>query len=273
MSHTPFTDPALVHGPLYAAADRLARRTTALHAAKLRGGDATALIVALAARAAPPAPVICDIGCGRGSTTLRLAADLRPAHLVALDRSSALLTTTAERLRVAGHSVCPVAADFHDLPLASHSLDVAVAAFCLYHAPQPRHVLGEITRCLTGAGRLVAATKSADSYHQLDALIAASGLDPHAAARPNLYRSFPSDGLAETLDGILRVEDISFEQHEFRFADLTAVAAYVATSPKYHLPPRLTGDPTALAAQLRRRLPDRPLTATSTVAVAVARPW
>ena len=34
----PFTDQALVRGPLYASADRLARRTSALHRARVAAG-------------------------------------------------------------------------------------------------------------------------------------------------------------------------------------------------------------------------------------------
>jgi len=47
---TPFTDPDLVAGPLYATAARLAQRTGTLHAAKISGADATTTIVDLAAR-------------------------------------------------------------------------------------------------------------------------------------------------------------------------------------------------------------------------------
>ena len=51
----------------------------------------------------------------------------------------------------------------------------------------------------------------------------------------------------------------------FTFPALADVAGYLATSPKYDLPPGLTGHPAALAAALRQRLPDEPVTATSVV--------
>ena len=51
MSIVPFTDPALIAGPLYAAANRLVQRTSALHAVKISGPDAT--IVDLAGPASP----------------------------------------------------------------------------------------------------------------------------------------------------------------------------------------------------------------------------
>jgi hypothetical protein len=73
MPATPFTDPQLI-APLYATAGRLAQRTGALHAAKISGEDATATITDLAAQVTPTNPVVCDIGCGRGTTTLALTS-------------------------------------------------------------------------------------------------------------------------------------------------------------------------------------------------------
>lgn len=181
MTGTAFTDAALVAGPLYATVDRIAQRTSALHAAKISGGDATATIVDLAAQFAPIAAVVCDIGCGRGTTTLHLAARLAPTRLIALDQSQAMLATVADRARRARHAVKTVCADVHQLPLIEASVDVAIAAFCLYHSPHPEHVVAEIARCLAPGRRAVLVTKSADSYHEVDQVIAESGLDPQVA--------------------------------------------------------------------------------------------
>jgi SAM-dependent methyltransferase len=270
MPATPFTDPDLVAGLLYATAERLAQRTSALHAAKISGGDATATIVELAACSAAPSPVVCDIGCGRGTTTLQLAARLAPTRLIAVDQSQALLDTVAERLGDAGHTVETVCADFHHVPLPEASIDVAVAAFCLYHSPQPEHVVAEIARCLTGGGRAVLVTKSADSYQEIDQLIVEAKLDPHAAERQSLYGTFNGDTAPDIVATSLRVEQVLRQQHVFRFAGLDQLASYVATSPKYHLPEHLTGDAGRLADELRRRLPDRPVITTSTISYVTA---
>ncbi len=75
----PFTDPALVSGPLYASADRLARRTGALHRARVSGRHAGQVITDLAAAAVPPlrgSTRVADIGCGRGTTTSMLRGHL-----------------------------------------------------------------------------------------------------------------------------------------------------------------------------------------------------
>lgn len=270
MSATPFTDPHLVGGPLYATAGRLAQRTGALHAAKISGDDATTTIVDLAAQTAPATPVVCDLGCGRGTTTLQLATRLAPARLIALDQSQALLRTVQDRLGHAGYAVVTVRADFHHLPLAEASTDVAVAAFCLYHSPHPGHVVDEIARCLALGGRAVLVTKSADSYREIDQLIAEAGLDPQASKRLSLYASFHSGTIAEITATALRVEQVVHQQHVFRFDGPDHLAAYVATSPKYQLPKHLTGEAAPLAEELRRRIPDRPVTTTSTVTYIVA---
>lgn len=70
----PFTDRGQVRGSLYASADRLARRTSALHRARVTGRHAGEVIRDLA-EAAPGADIglIADLGCGRGTTTLMLA--------------------------------------------------------------------------------------------------------------------------------------------------------------------------------------------------------
>ncbi|WP_084497403.1 class I SAM-dependent methyltransferase [Nocardia amamiensis] len=269
MPATPFTDPHFVAESLYSSATRLTQRTRSLHTAKISGEDAAATIVELAAQRVTHPHTICDIGCGRGTTTLRLAADLRPRRLLALDRSQALLDIAAARTRHAGHVLTGICADFHRMPLPSGCLSLAVAAFCLYHSPHPQTAVAEIARCLEPDGTAVLVTKSADSYAELDEIIATTGLDTAAATRPSLYQAFHSGNAARIVSDSLTVDDIVHQRHEFRFDSLDALAAYVTTSPKYLLPEQLR-DPTRLAGELRRRIPDRPVAATSTVTYVVA---
>ena len=250
---------------LYATPGRLTCRTDALHRAKLSGRHAAEVIAELAPR---HASVIADIGCGRGTTTAALAERLRPSTLIALDTSPALLETARQRVR--GPGVRFVGGDFHSLPLGAASCELIVAAFCLYHSREPRTVLAELTRCLTPGGTALLATKSADSYRELDTLIAASGLDPDAMGRSSLYETANSSNLPELADEILNVRSIVHEQHTFRFTGHDHVAEYLATSPKYVLPEGLPNHPETLAAELRTRLPDQPLTTTSTVTYVIA---
>lgn len=168
---------------------------------------------------------------------------------------------------------CPAGlacADFSCLPLADASCDLAVAAFCLYHAAGPGKVVGEITRCLRQGGTAILVTKSADSYRELDHLMADSGLDPCALARPSLYQAAHSGNLPDLAAEHLTVQRVIHETHRFAFNDLTHTAEYLATSPKYGLPARLAAEPEALAAALRERVDDQPVTTSSIVTYVVA---
>jgi len=186
---SPFVDPGQVRGPLYASADRLARRTSALHRARVSGRHAAGVIADLAAGVAvTSAPVIADIGCGRGTTTCLLAGRLPQAQIIAIDLSAALLTTARNRLPAAARAGA-VGADFHRLPLRDGVCDLAVAAFCLYHSRSPGQVIAEIARCLAPGATAIIAVKSENSYQELDLLMATSGLAPtrptgQASTRP-----------------------------------------------------------------------------------------
>jgi len=267
-----FVDPTAVRGHLYATPGRLAQRTGALHRAKIHGRHCADVVADMAVDAIPPSRsrlTIADVGCGRGTTTQVLAERLHPCRIVALDLSAPLLDATRSRLDALGAAgfVC---ADFHRLPLRDSTFDLIVAAFCLYHSPRPATVIADIARCLTPGGTVVLVTKSADSYRELDQLVAASGLDPLAAERPSLYATAHSDNLADLTATTLDVQRVVHETHRFRFADLAHVAEYLSTAPKYALPDQVRADPAALAAALKGRLPDRPLTTNSTVTYVVA---
>jgi ubiquinone/menaquinone biosynthesis C-methylase UbiE len=268
----PFLDPAM-RSQLYGSPERISRRTDALLAAKITGRNAADVIADLATAALHPRPVhlaIMDVGCGRGSTTRRLAERLRPDTLIAVDAARALLADARARLGTR-HGLIWVGADFHQLPLPTARLDLAVAAFCLYHSAQPAVAVAELARCLRPGGALILVTKSADSYAELDDLVAAAGLDPAAASRPSLYETFSSQNLLDTLPADLHVEHLIHQTHRFRFQDLAHAARYLATSPKYQLPAEIRGSPDALTRTLAAAVPDRPVHATSTVSYAVTR--
>ncbi len=267
-----FTDPALIREALYATPDRLTMRSRALLRAKTCGQDAGRVIGGLAARQLPPpgrGAVAADLGCGRGGTTRALAASLPAAAITAIDLSPALLAAARERLADVSQ-IMWLQADFHRLPCTSGSLDLAVAAFCLYHSAAPAAVIAEISRCLRPGAAAILVTKSVSSYRELDRIVAASGLDAQAESRPSLYQAAHSGNLPHLARTRLQVTTVIHETHEFTFASLAHAAEYLATSPKYDLPAALAADPGRLAAALRRRLPDRPVTVTSTVTYVVA---
>jgi len=268
---TPFLDQQLISGSLYGNQQRLAARTGALLSAKTSGRSAAEVISAIALQACSSVGgLVLDIGCGRGASTVALARSLPRSRVLALDASVALLVAARHRLQQSGWQAATIQADFHQLPLPAGRAELAVAAFCLYHSPWPRRVLQEIARCMAPGGTVILATKSADSYAALDRLVAASGLDPQAETRPSLYGTFHSGNITALAASVLTVHDVRHETHRFRFHDLAHASAYLATSPKYRLPPGLTGNPTALAERLSERLPDGPIETTSEVSYLAA---
>ncbi len=184
----PFSDPARVSG-LYADQGRVARRSGALLSAKTQGRHVGRAIADIAATSttAPDHSVIADIGCGWGGTTGVLCERFPRARLLAVDASAAMLHHARARLCAHADRVTFLRADFHHLPLRERSCGLAVAAFCLYHSPQPDQATAEIARCLAPGGTAILVTKSADSYHELDELVASLGLDPDATHRPSLH--------------------------------------------------------------------------------------
>lgn len=274
MTANPFLD-ASRQADLYGHPGRLAGRTSALMRAKTAGRPVpetiAELVTAHGQAAAGPLGTVADIGCGRGTSSRVLAEQLMPFRLVGIDASAALLNAARERGgKIPGVDVSFVEGDFHHLPLSSGTCDVAVAAFCLYHSPQPERVIEEISRVLAPQGLAVLVTKSLNSYSEMDALVAAAGLDLHASKHESLYASAHSGNLADLAMHCLDVVAVAHEEHIFHFDGHEHVAEYLATNPKYELAPGLYGNPAALAASLHEFLPDQAVTTTSVITYVVA---
>jgi ubiquinone/menaquinone biosynthesis C-methylase UbiE len=271
----PFLDPARQE-ELYGHASRLAARTSALMRAKTAGRSVPETIVSLL-RTHHAQPdhlgVALDVGCGRGTSSLALAEQLRPLRVVGLDASPCLLAQAHERAKnLPNGTVDFVEGDFHDLPLLAGSCDVAVAAFCLYHSPQPQDVVAQIARVLAPGGRAILVTKGLDCYQEIDQLVASAGLDPRADKHESLYIAAHSGNLADLATSSLDVITVLDEEHTFTFDGHDHLAQYLATSPKYNFTAGLYGNSGALAAALHQSLPDQPLTTRSLITFVVAQP-
>ncbi|MBB4984126.1 class I SAM-dependent methyltransferase [Streptomyces nymphaeiformis] len=270
----PFLDPTR-QAELYGHASRLAGRSNALMRAKTAGRPVPETIVGLV-RSHHEHPdqlgLALDLGCGRGTSSLTLARELQPQRVAGLDAAPALVEQARQRARqlpdllVTFHH-----GDFHHLPVPAKSCDVIVAAFCLYHSPNPQSVVAEIGRALAPGGLAVLVTKRLDSYREMDQLVAAAGLDPRAEQHESLYISAHSGNLADLATASLDVLAVEHEEHSFTFDGHNHVAEYLATNPKYDLAPGLYGNPSKLAANLHQSLPDSPLTTTSLVTFVVTR--
>ncbi|WP_330300614.1 class I SAM-dependent methyltransferase [Streptomyces sp. NBC_00503] len=271
----PFLDPARQR-ELYGHASRLAGRTSALMRAKAVGRPVPETIVGLVqSHHAHPdqLDVVLDIGCGRGTSSLVIAERLRPQRVVGLDAAPSLLAHARERANELPDIALEfLEGDFHALPLPAGSCDVAVAAFCLYHSPQPKDVVAEITRVLAPGGLAVLVTKGLDSYRDMDQLVARAGLDLRAEQHESLYASAHSGNLADLAASSLDVVIVQNEEHTFTFDGHEHTAQYLATNPKYDLAPGLYGNPGVLAAALHEFLPDQPLTTRSLITFVIAQP-
>jgi ubiquinone/menaquinone biosynthesis C-methylase UbiE len=275
----PFTDPAIIPG-LYADQDRVRRRSTALLDAKISGHHTATMIAELAAQATglPPGAVIADVGCGGGQSTRVLAHRFPQSHILAIDASDAMLGQVRAHLNqhlpaAVARGIGILRADFHQLPLKPGQCRLIVAMFCLYHSLAPRAVIAEFARSLQTGGAAILATKNLRAYHELDILVAATGLDPQAAGRPSLYESAHGQVLPALAAPSLHVSRVVRDRHVFRFRDAAHVAAYLVTVPKYQLRgsatgPLLTAD--AVAAELRKRRGDGPVVTSSIITYVVA---
>ncbi|MGW0332229.1 class I SAM-dependent methyltransferase [Streptomyces sp. NPDC003011] len=274
MSDTnPFLDPAH-QAELYGHASRLAGRSNALMRAKTSGHPVPDTIVRLV-RNHHERPdrlgLALDLGCGRGTSSLTVAQDLRPQRVVGLDAAPVLIEQARKRAqRLPGLPVSFLQGDFHHLPVPAGACDVVVAAFCLYHSPRPQAVVAEIDRALAPGGLALLVAKGLDSYREMDQLVAATGLDQQAAQHESLYISAHSGNLADLAAVSLDVLAVEHEEHSFTFDGHDHVAEYLATNPKYNVAPGLYGNAGALAAALHEFLPDQPLTTKSLVTFVVA---
>ena len=91
------------------------------------------------------------VAAGTGLDFKYLAGD----SLVAIDFSLSMLARARRRQAAAGTNVQLVAADAHELPLASGSFDTIISSCTLCSVRWPDRALGEMRRVLVPSGRLL----------------------------------------------------------------------------------------------------------------------
>jgi SAM-dependent methyltransferase len=138
--------------------------------------------------------VVADIGSGNGLYVRRLAGTV-PAVL-GLDISHGMLGDL--RRNQPGSPVRLAVADAQDLPLASSSVDAAMAMHMLFHVPDIGRAIREIRRALRPGGPFLASTNArhhlVELYDLLGDAVAEVGGDRGALVR-NHERFGPDDGL------------------------------------------------------------------------------
>lgn len=120
---------------------------------------------------------VLDIGCGPGGYLQELST--RPSlELIGIDLSAGMLRDLRSRWKqtaVYPHMLC---ADVQQIPLATGSVDVALAMHMLYHVPNIPQALQELRRIVRPGGKLLALTNSADHVAEIFNLIA-DAIDAH----------------------------------------------------------------------------------------------
>lgn len=153
-------DPALVASE-YADESRLRRRAAGYAGAGTREDARIPLVEAVVAAA--PRNVL-EVGCGWGELAEWIARETG-AEVVAVDLSPRMVELAVER------GIDASVADVQDLPFATGTFDLVVAAWMLYHVPDLERGLAEIARVLRPGGTFVAATNSRFHLHELRELV------------------------------------------------------------------------------------------------------
>jgi len=136
------------------------------------GPDAPQMAFDAVAEVAPGR--VLEVGCGPGELAARIRDELG-ADVVAVDISPRMVELARRR------DLDARVGDVQELPFAAGTFDCAVAAWMLYHVPDPDRALGELARVLGPGGRLVAVTNAPDHLRELRALL---GLPTDRAAHP-----------------------------------------------------------------------------------------
>lgn len=99
---------------------------------------------------------VLDIGCGAGSTTLQLAAQVQPdGAALGADISEPLLKLAKERAAAAGSIAQFVEADVANTPLAGAPFDAAFSRFGVMFFDDPTQAFAKIRASLRPGGRIV----------------------------------------------------------------------------------------------------------------------
>ena len=151
----PIDDPSWVREQ-YASEANLAARKSIY--ATSEGPDAREALFDAIAEVRPRR--VLEVGGGEGELAERLVRELG-CELVGVDQSERMVEL--QRARAIDARV----GDVQDLPFPDGSFDVAVAAWMLYHVPDPDRALSELARVLRPGGRLVAVLNGIDHLREL----------------------------------------------------------------------------------------------------------
>lgn len=110
---------------------------------------------------------VLELGCGTGQLWRRNRQDLPPGCEVVLSDLSPGMASEARDGLAADRRFMSCVCDAQFLPFQQESFDLAIANHMLYHLPDLRRALGEISRVLRHGGRLMAATNGRSHMREL----------------------------------------------------------------------------------------------------------
>jgi ubiquinone/menaquinone biosynthesis C-methylase UbiE len=103
-----------------------------------------------------PGMTVVEIGPGKGSYTMAIAAKVLPdGKVYAIDIAEKIIARLQKRIQEQGiTNIVPQLDDAHNLSFANESIDRVIAIACLPEIPEPVRVLAEIHRILKPDGIL-----------------------------------------------------------------------------------------------------------------------
>jgi SAM-dependent methyltransferase len=107
---------------------------------------------------------VLEVGGGQGELAQWMQTELR-ARVTFIDQSERMVELARARGIVDAH-----VGDAQELPFSDGTFDTVVAAWMLYHVPDPDRAIGEMARVLAPGGRLVAVTNSVRHIEELRGL-------------------------------------------------------------------------------------------------------
>ena len=116
-----------------------------------------------AVAAAKPRRVL-EVGGGEGELAARIVHELG-AELVGIDQSERMVQIQR------GKGLDARVGDVQELPFADGQFDASLAAWMLYHVPDPHRALAELARVLRPGGRLVAVATAYEHLAELSDLM------------------------------------------------------------------------------------------------------
>jgi tRNA (cmo5U34)-methyltransferase len=130
------------------------------------------LITDAAARLAPGAKTLLDIGCGAGNYTLRMLQKMPALDCTLVDLSAPMLERAVGRVSRLTASVRAIRGDIREVPLDDGRYDIVLAGAVLHHLRDDSDweaVFGRIARCVRPGGCFLVADLV---RHETDAMTA-----------------------------------------------------------------------------------------------------